>query len=213
MTNENRREGNLPVVGAIIVCLALVATTCYAVFGPLQVGTVLALGLEERPAVSSDSVPGKPGTTPASEGSTDARITKVEEMLRGIMGTVGDSEKRSYENKMMARELIGYIKIMVLVLILIAVGFPLTIWLLSRRRILGLSGLSSEVNAALVVIEQRQNKLANILKDVQGEIDYIHTMSVPDLKNLIQQAENYLKQNEKDLEKAGVSRDKPAPRQ
>jgi len=38
-------------------------------------------------------------------------------------------------------------------------------------------------------------------------------MSVPDLKDLIQQAENYLKQNEKDLEKAGIARNKTQPRQ
>ena len=92
---------------------------------------------------------------------------------------------------------------MVIALIVIAVGFPVIIWLLSRKRILGLSGLSTEVAATLLVIEERQAKLANILKEIQGEIDYLHTMSVPDLKNLIQQAESYLKQNEEDLEKTG----------
>jgi hypothetical protein len=85
----------------------------------------------------------------------------------------------------------------------IAVAFPLTIWLLSRKRILGLSGMSSELATTLLIIEERQAKLAIILKEIQGEIDYLHTMSVPDLKNLIQQAENYLKQNETDLENAG----------
>ena len=80
---------------------------------------------------------------------------------------------------------------------------------MSRKRILGLSGLSTEVAATLLVIEERQAKLANILKEIQGEIDYLHTMSVPDLKNLIQQAESYLKQNEEDLEKAGSRKSKP----
>jgi len=97
----------------------------------------------------------------------------------------------------------------VVVLILIAVVFPLTIWMMSRRRLEGLSGLSSEIAATLVVVEERQAKLANILREIQGEIDFLHTMSVPDLKNLIQQAESYLEQNEKDLGRAGLRRDRP----
>jgi hypothetical protein len=121
---------------------------------------------------------------------------------------IKDSERRSYENKMMARELLRYVKVMTIILAVTAVGFPLAMWLLSRKRLLGLSGLSGEVAATLLVVEERQAKLANILKDLQGEIDYLHTMSVPDLKNLIQQAEKYLKQNEQDLEKAGLAKEK-----
>jgi molecular chaperone DnaK (HSP70) len=92
---------------------------------------------------------------------------------------------------------------MVVVLILIAVVFPITIWLMSRKRLLGLSGLSTEVTATLLIVEERQAKLANILKEIQEEIDYMHTMSAADLKKLIEQAEKYLKQNEIDLERAG----------
>jgi hypothetical protein len=145
--------------------------------------------------------------------SIETRMHQLEKILPSIKTTGKMAEERSYDNKMMARELIGYIKIMVFVLILIALGFPLIIWLLSRRRILGLSGLSSELAATVVLVEERQAKLANVLKDIQGEVDYLHTMSVPDLKDLIQQAENYLKQNEKDLEKAGIPRNKTQPRQ
>jgi hypothetical protein len=54
-----------------------------------------------------------------------------------------------------------------------------------------------------LTVEERQAKLANILKEIQSEVDYLHTMSVPDLKGLIAQAEKYLEQNERDLEKAG----------
>ena len=103
---------------------------------------------------------------------------------------------------MMARELIRYVKIMVAVLAAIAFGFPFTVWLLSKKRILGLSGLSQEVSATLLVVAERQAKLAHILKEIQGEIDYVHSMSVPDLQSLIKQAENYLKQNETDLTKS-----------
>jgi hypothetical protein len=122
------------------------------------------------------------------------------------------SERRSYENKMMSRELIRYVKAITIILALIGVSFPFCIWLLSKRRILRLSGLSGEVAATLLAVEERQAKLANILKDIQGEIDYLHTMSVPDLKNLIEQAEKYLKQNEQDLEKAGLAKDKKSTR-
>lgn len=209
MLTHNKHGRTLRTLGAICVCLALVATSCYAIFGPLQVGTALAIGGENRDAIDSSAAGGKATNVSASDQPTDARMAQLERTLQNIRRTVVDSEARSYENKMMARELIGYIKIMVVVLIVIAVGFPFMIWLLSRRRILGLSGLSSEVAATLVVIEERQAKLANILKDIQGEIDYIHTLSVPDLKNLIQQAEGYLKQTENDLERAGVSTKKP----
>ena len=74
---------------------------------------------------------------------------------------------------------------------------------MSRKRILGLSGLSDELAGTLLTVEERQAKLASILKEIQGEVDYLHTMSVPDLKGLIAQAERYLELNEHDLENAG----------
>ncbi len=138
----------------------------------------------------------------------EQRVERIENILESIKQTGERTEDRSYYNKMVSRELVAYIKIMILVLLLIALTFPLTIWFMSRKRLLGLSGLSSELAATLLVIEERQAKLANILKDVQTEIDYLHTLSVPDLKNLIQQAEAYLKQNEKDLVKVGLNRTK-----
>ncbi len=88
-------------------------------------------------------------------------------------------------------------------LLAIALVFPFTVWLMSRKRILGLSGLSDELAATLLTVEERQPKLADILKEIQGEVDYLHTVSAPELKALIAQAEKYLEQNERDLEKAG----------
>ena len=103
-------------------------------------------------------------------------------MLRQIKDTGEKAEDRSYYTKMLARELVGYVRITVGVLIAIAIIFPLTIWLISKKRLLGLSGLSQEVAATLLVVEERQAKLATILKEIQGEIDYLHSMSVPDLR-------------------------------
>jgi hypothetical protein len=140
--------------------------------------------------------------TPTAQAEESGNISKIsDDRIRKIEDLITKAEIRSYENKMMARELIRYVKIMVTALVVIALGFPLTVWLLSKKRILGLSGLSQEVSATLLVVEERQAKLANILKEIQGEIDYVHSMSVPDLKNLIKQAELYLQQNERDLAK------------
>jgi hypothetical protein len=190
-------------------CLALVATFCCLIDLPVFA--------QETPGVS---VPRKADTsmaaqTPGEEAlvqskvTQGARIEEIEKTLQSIKATGEKAEERSYFNKMLGAELIKYLRLMVIALIVIAVGFPVIIWLLSRKRILGLSGLSTEVAATLLVIEERQAKLANILKEIQGEIDYLHTMSVPDLKNLIQQAESYLKQNEEDLEKTGSRKGKP----
>ena len=191
-------------------CLALVATFCCLIDLPVFA--------QETPGVS---VPPKAETSMAAQTAEEealvqskvtqeaARIEEIEKTLQSIKATGEKAEERSYFNKMLGAELIKYLRLMVIALIVIAVGFPVIIWLLSRKRILGLSGLSTEVAATLLVIEERQAKLANILKEIQGEIDYLHTMSVPDLKNLIQQAESYLKQNEEDLEKTGSRKGKP----
>jgi len=136
-------------------------------------------------------------------------MAEVEKTLQSIKATSEKEETRGYYNKMVGRELIRHVRVIVIILAIVAVAFPLAIWLMSRKRILGLSGLSAEVAATLLVIEERQAKLANTLKEIQDEIDYLHTMSVPELNNLMQQAESYLKQNQTDLEKAGSVRRKP----
>jgi len=145
-------------------------------------------------------------TKTSSPDWDEERVARIESTLESIRETGEKAEQRSFTNKMMAAELIRYVKLMILVLVAIAVGFPLSLWLLSRKRLVGLSGLSDEVTATLLMVEERQAKLTNILKEIQGEVDYLHSMSVPDLKNLIQQAETYLKQNEADLDKTSSKR-------
>ncbi len=216
---HKRSSGFVPIVGAVLVSLALAAAICYVTFAPFQIDTAHAVADSAgNPAGTQvlDAEQPPPARVQHLEkvlASIETRMHQLEKILPSIKTTGEMAEERSLDNKIMSRELIRYVKVMVFVLILIAIGFPLMIWLLSRRRILGLSGLSSEVAATMVLVEERQAKLANILKDIQGEIDYLHTMSVPDLKELIQQAESYLKQNEKDLEKAGITRNKTQPRQ
>jgi hypothetical protein len=153
-----------------------------------------------------DTTPAYGKNAPTSQAlSQEERIARIEETLESIKVTGEKAEDRSYFNKMMSMELVRYVRIMVGVLVAIAVLFPLTLWLLSKKRLIGLSGLSSEVTATLLVVEERQAKLANLLKEIQQEIDYIQNMSAPDLKKLIEQAEKYLKQNERDLKTTGAA--------
>ncbi|MGO9571790.1 MAG: hypothetical protein ACLP5H_30050 [Desulfomonilaceae bacterium] len=210
MTDRKSDKGQ---VGFFIVrsacCLALVATICCLI--DLSVFAQDTTAVSVLPKTETTMTAQTPGEVapPETQMAEEDRWDQIEKKLQSIETAGKKSEERSYFNKMIGAELIGYVRLMVIALIVIAVGFPVTIWLLSRKRILGLSGLSTEVAATLLVIEERQAKLANILKEIQGEIDYLHTMSVPDLKNLIQQAESYLKQNEEDLEKAGSRKSKP----
>ncbi|HMK35453.1 MAG TPA: hypothetical protein VK463_10325 [Desulfomonilaceae bacterium] len=183
-----------PVVVGIVCCLIFLAAF-----------TLVGESADEPAALSQSPSPAR---ADQSVLTPEERIEVIEKTLQSVKSTGEKAEGRSYENKMMARELIRYVKIMTIILAAAAIGFPLTIWFLSRKRILGLSGLSGEVAATLLLVEERQAKLTNILKDIQGEVDYLHTMSVPDLKNLIEQAEKYLKQNAQDLEEAGLTKEK-----
>ncbi|GEM_PF-807034 len=136
----------------------------------------------------------------------EERLDQLEKTLESIETTGKMAEVRSYQNKMMALQLIGMVRLAVVVLVVIAIGFPLTLVLLSYRRVLKFPGLSPEMADTLVAVEERQVKLVNILKEIQNEIDYVHSLSVPDLKRLIEQAEKYIQQNESDLEKAKSGR-------
>jgi len=195
------RGGFLPEASVCLLAAVLLWVLFSVILGPFPHGSALAVGPGDAPAS------GQIGTAQPTENvgerklTTEERVNQVEKSQRDMKWAVERAEERSLDIKLMSRELIRYVKLMVVVLIAIAVGFPLTMWLVSKKRLLGLSGLSQEVSATLLLVEERQAKLANILKEVQGEIDYLHSMSVPDLKKLIQQAESYLKQNEADLQK------------
>lgn len=191
--------------------LSSLSLTILAVLGLLLCWPSLGDGAESAKdvmgSINSRNDRGIEQGTPGDRKISTEKLEKIEDTLEFIKTTGEKAESRSYFNKMMSLELIHYVKIMVAVLIVIAVAFPLTIWLMSRRRLLGFSGLSTEVTATLRLVEERQAKLANIFKEIQEETDYMHTMSATDLKKLIDQAERYLKQNEKDLEHTGLHTD------
>jgi hypothetical protein len=168
-----------------------------------------ALAQSAGPNEVSGPAAGEPSTAVAAEpgkAGLQERMLGIENELRSIRATGERAEIRSYENKMMSRELIRYVKAVVVVLVLIAVGFPATILILTWKKVLGLSGLSSELAETLLAIEERQAKLATLLREIQVEMDYLNTQPSSDLRNLLQQAEKYVGQNEKDLDIAGFRR-------
>jgi hypothetical protein len=143
----------------------------------------------------------------------EKRISTIENVLGEITKTSVRLDERSYVNKMMGRELVNNSRIMVAVLIIIAVTFPISLWLLSRKRLIGLSGLSSEVTATLLAVEERQARLGNILRELQDELEMVHSeptsTSPSQLRKLIEQAEEYIKANEEDLAKTGTQPKSP----
>ncbi len=182
----------------------LAGLACLAVLIFVLMYQVLALS--PVVAVATETPSGVPGLDrPESRGNSsnqvEDRLNKMEQTLQSIKVTGEKAEDRSYFNKMVSVEVIRYLRLMVIMLVVIAVVFPLAIWILGRKKMLNFSGSSAELAETLLQVEERQAKLANILKEIQGEIDYLHTMSTPDLKNLIQQAENYLKLSQQELDK------------
>ncbi len=189
-----------PVVSGLI-CLLSVALLLMV---SADAGAQSVAERADTPSATTGSSPTAVSDTKDAQSiTTQEHIRQLEKMLLDLKATGEKNESRSYYIKMVTYELIAYLKWIVVALLAIALVFPLTIWLMSRKRILGLSGFSDEMAATLLVVEERQAKLANILKEIQSEVDYLHTMSVPDLKGLIAQAEKYLEQNERDLGKAG----------
>ncbi len=172
---------------------------------------------QQKPPVGGEISSSTDGPVPASFRkeesdfltSLDDRIKKMENVLQGISRIGKISESRSLDNKIMAREQRRLAIGILIVLMIIALIFPLTIWLLSRKRLLGLSGLSDEVAATILVVEERQAKLASILEEIQTELDEGYARTGPDLKNLMDQAKKFLEENKRDLERVGSGRSTP----
>ncbi len=197
-----KRTRFLPVAWSLICLFSLIAPLLL-ISAPAVAQTNPVSTTDLPPASAATSLTGVPDPKGAQVLTTEEYIRQLEKMLLDMKETGEKNETRSFYIKMVTYELIVYLRWIVVALLAIALVFPVTIWLMSRKRILGLSGFSDELATTLLTVEERQAKLANILKEIQSEVDYLHTMSVPDLKGLIAQAEKYLEQNERDLEKAG----------
>ncbi|MCA1959748.1 MAG: hypothetical protein LDL33_03050 [Desulfomonile sp.] len=192
---------------AILIVLFAAATFVGQEAVPSEIGrgdkTIIAQATDEKASAEQPAIANET-EKPAAVDQADERIKKIEELLVS-------TEIRSYENKLMARQLIRNTRWQIGILLVIAVLLAASLWVLGRQRALPRSDLSAEMATTLVAVEERQAKLANILKDIQQEIDYVHSMSVPDLKKLIEQAERYIEQNEKDLARASTSKKQAGP--
>ncbi len=179
--------------------LGCLATIIIIVIFQIVAGNPVSAIATDNPSLVSART--KADHSDSSQEPFEERLKKMEQTMQSIKATGEKAEDRSYFNKMISLEVIRYLRLMVIMLVVIAVIFPLAIWILGRKKMLNFSGSSAELAETLIQVEERQAKLANILKEIQGEVDYLHTMSTPDLKNLIQQAENYLKLSQQELDK------------
>jgi hypothetical protein len=153
-----------------------------------------ALAQPGQASLSSDD------KTPERALSVDeTRMKRIEDTIRDIQVTGQKAESRTYFVKETGYQIINLIRIAVGILILIAAGVPLVIWIFTRRGLLDFSGHSSRMSDALVEVEERQAKLVSIFKDLQDEIEILNASSAPDLKRLVERASQYIEQNEKDL--------------
>lgn len=189
-----------PIERSVGIAAALVVILAAAAFMS-QEAIPSERGVGETVVVAQASDEKAPAARPGSQDATEKQpeIDNPDDLIKR-------AEIRSYENKMMARQLIRLVRWVIGILLVIAVLISLSLWMLGRQRAVPQSDLSAEITSTLVAVEERQAKLTNILREIQQEIDYIHSMSVPDLKKLIEQAERYIEQNEKDLGSAAAAR-------
>jgi hypothetical protein len=197
--NQGKSKRRLISIGAFMGCLLSIAIL--VMFSDISQSVKTAYAGPDGQEVIAENVPDA------------AKERAYEERFKNLENKANTTDSRVVDIKTMTTQQIFYTQVEIAVLIVIALSFPLTLYLLSSKRLLSLSGLSSEVTATLILVEERQAKLTNILKDIQGEMDYMHSMSAPDLKNLIAQAEKYLKDNEQDLQKTGLPKGKPQTKQ
>ncbi|MFH0824618.1 MAG: hypothetical protein V2B18_17830 [Pseudomonadota bacterium] len=141
-----------------------------------------------------------------SRAGSDPRLNKIEELVAQIKTTGERAESRTYHIKQVGSEVIRLVEMAVIVLVVIAAAFPIAIWLLSRKTKGTLQGLSPEMEQTLTEVEERQARLVRVLKELQNEIDYVHSMSVPELNDLVKRAEEDLQLNEKDLTNVGLAK-------
>ncbi len=127
-------------------------------------------------------------------------IDPADKVFTEIVDSLKKAEPRTYELKMMARQLIRITTVAVVLLFVIAFAIPICVWLLGRSKLLG---LPADVAATLISVEERQAKLVSTFKEIQDEMEELHSQSGPDLKDLIKRAEEYMTRNEQALKSGG----------
>ena len=157
----------------------------------LEPQTIGAAPAEAPKLVTSDPAP--------SAGLEAAdRFGPMEKLLKAIERTSYKAERRSYENKMMARELIGNVRAIIIVLAITAISFPVSLWIVGTRLLRAL-GLSTDMAETIIAIEERQAKLSQTLKELQQELELLDFGSVPTVKKLVDSAQEYVDDADRDL--------------
>ncbi|MFH0960355.1 MAG: hypothetical protein V1897_16810, partial [Pseudomonadota bacterium] len=87
-----------------------------------------------------------------SPGAIENRFEKIEKTLESIKVTGEKAEDRSYFNKLASFEVFKYLKVMVALLILIALGFPLAIWLITKSSSFQASARSQDLAETLLTV-------------------------------------------------------------
>ncbi len=190
-----------------LACLILVVSSC----GLLQAATpaqATPVGTGESRSESGTTSPTRQPIERADPGFTTAQRTEQpEKILQSTTMTEDKAEHPSPSVRLLTAEVITYLRWIMVALIAIIVSFPVTVWLMSRKRMLALSGLSEELAATLLMVEKRQSKRSNILREIQDEGCDLQTMSRPELKAFVAEAKKYLEQNEPDVEESSGRKD------
>ena len=102
----------------LLILLASIGTLCVITISPL-------LAVDDN-SVNQGSTRIVQSQDPSS-ASIENRFEKIEKTLESIRVTGEKAEDRSYFNKLVSFEVFKYLKVMVALLILIALGFPLAL--------------------------------------------------------------------------------------
>jgi len=122
----------------------------------------------------------------------EATVKKIGEVQSVMQDWLRRAESRSFTNKLQGRTAVRLLVAVVITLGFIAIGFPaLFIWYNSRR-LKRMSAMSSDIASTLVLVQERQVKLGDTLRELQDELDYIPVSSAPDFAKLLKEAEQSL---------------------
>jgi predicted PurR-regulated permease PerM len=199
---EIRKWYTVPGIVSICLVLMIVAFLLVAVTGRLSAEQAT----ESQPIIQKQPNNLTGGATPsdmhiilkkqvklASDlDRVEATVKKIGEVQSIMQDWLKRAESRSFTNKLQGRTAVRLLVAVVITLGFIAIGFPgLFIWYNSRR-LKRMSAMSSDIASTLVLVQERQAKLGDTLRELQDELDYIPVSSAPDFAKLLKEAEQSL---------------------
>ena len=128
----------------------------------------------------------------------DNAATSNLDILYLIKDITGKTERRSLENKIMVRESIRNVRAIMIILIVAVILLPVSL-LIVGTRLLRIFTQSKTVSDTLLLLEQRQTKLAETLRELEQELEMLEYGSVPAVKGLLETANEHIGEAERDL--------------